>query len=178
MDDVNVPDIYDIVQSVRAKYPAKLTAQQCGLIVNEVAVIARRAGRGKFGLLEKGGGNHAVLENVKVSVDWLTFEQNGLFVGGDILGDAGNSDTGELGEANTQWPAFEPIAADDYVAPFPSLVDGPTPIPPPTVPPPTVPPPSVPPPSVDALREAIETLKAAGVNVENAAVSITVTVAR
>ena len=95
------PDLLPLVKEVRAKYPEKITCDECVKVVNEVAKHA--PAQYEFGLLEKKSGNHGTLSNgTKCSVDWIVSRKLGK--GCDCLISCPNSQDGpEKDVANPTW---------------------------------------------------------------------------
>ncbi len=107
------PNLSAQLKAERAKYPEKVSADECVAIINAVAAL-----HPGLGLLKKPNGNHGLQPKTGIpcSVDWIIL-QDGR--GADVLGAAGDSNTGELGVGTPSWPN-EPTGKEDparWIAP-------------------------------------------------------------
>lgn len=93
------PNKQQLLTAVRNRYPVKVTADQCVAIINEVAATDP-----SLGLLKKTGGNRGLQPKTGIpcSTDWVILKDGR---GADVLGDTGNSETGELGFGTPAWPS-------------------------------------------------------------------------
>jgi hypothetical protein len=93
------PNLSAQLKAERAKYPERVTADQCVAIINAVA-----GQDGALGLLRKETGNHGIQpkSGIGCSTDWVIMRDG---VGADVLGDTGNSTTGETGLGVPSWPS-------------------------------------------------------------------------
>jgi hypothetical protein len=158
-NNMSFPNHLDTLNSVRAKYPAKVTPDEAVAILNEVAWTHRDEG---FGLLRKDGGNHGrqPKTNVFCSCDWLVHRGSGL--GSDVLVDGPDGTTSPvtLGTAGTTWGGGAPFDKSKFTEPVNPEIPKPVEVPPVPVTPPAPPVPDRSAESLSVQKECLVELQA------------------